>query len=1119
MITTTPSPRDLGLHSPVIGPWFDVDTVQLGLADADLAVPLSLAASREWRPPVAGILSLYISTPARPAGLARLRSPTGPAFDDNHLVACYEVLPEAGQRLAALMRQLPSLAGAASPTRPTRPSAHTFALEFTQASVDDALVLGLFPDLGFPPGLSTPADKLAYLGLSLDSGMVGNGAAPMRDLFRPGVTGGTSQKLLKLSTAQNVRLWAFDERGLAIDPGAVACWWHFLGSDATQGINQLYADGVDTRTAPIAAGADRLTVHLVNAHEGPLDATTRARVQTGSNVQGTGNLLHRGAGSDPVALSFTAAPASGPDDLPAPRMGVLPDGRLGSTVSLFAAGPLAPALNRDQARVAVLSMEHHLIGQPRHSAAGANAVAARRAADQERATTRVLVDRAAPGALLGSPVAVAQAALATWGLQDAGTPVNAQAALPALDVDWGVPAGPALPDVPPPPVSPAPTLTARALTGGGTAAGGTVAGQRILLDIDVGAALAGAWVRVWGQAIDLDTGTRRLTDGAAARVDTAGVAHALLSLPDGDVAPPAPLGVQILLVTLQGTRLWADARFDRPAPIGGSPVAAGSATGPFLLPEEGRSVPALDASTQLQAGSQVVAMGGASPALVDRSTLPLACRAAGTWARSATAGDALRLTPGAFKNSPAGDADAALTATGATVRRSLRQLPNAWQAGQPLPGQERREWVVAATNGNVARAVVSGGPALASRVPQAPHAQAHPLSRAGADVWAVGAQLQGPIVRAVAEYARERVSQHTVDLAVLASTPLASPAAAPTDTLWVAGLRTVAAGVEAEFLTSQLVSLSGSAYPFGQALTDIQAFLSGLPGSPTLPASVQAAAQEVVRALDRRFLAATYGAREAAVALAAAIGRAEDFIYIETPALDDRGFGQGDDAFHLLDALAQRLSDRPGLRLLLCLPVFLDDSVPRPLQRVRDAECRAAIDRLLTGREDRVAVFSPTAGPGRTLKLATTAVVVDDAWALVGSTHLWRRGLSHDSSYAVALTDERLLDGRPQEVITWRRQLCADRLGLTLAELPDTAPALVDAVRLLVDRGGLGRLAADRLRLPPEADSTVLPASTFTEADVWNPDGSLPADPTGFNPVTWALSLTPTAVTEGLATP
>jgi hypothetical protein len=1116
-ITLIPSPRTLGLHSPVIGPWFSADTVTLGLPEDDLAVPLTLGGNVEWRPPVAGFLSFYLATATRPAGLACLRGPSGAAFTDGRLVAVFEVLPEAGERLAQLMRALPTLGNPAVAGQATRPAIRTFALEFTASSpglafFDDRLS---FP---YPTGVDTAAKKLAYLGLSGTASALGNAAAPMRDLFRPGVFADASEVLMKFPTDTDARLWVFDARGRAVDPGAAACWWLYLATNATSGFVDLFAEGVDARTAPIAAGADRLSVQLVNPHEGSLDAATLARVNVGGNVSGAGALRFRGTGSGAVTLGVTAAPreapTGAPDDLPLPRVAVLPDGRLDTTASLFATGAVDPILRRDHVRVAVVSVEHHLTGQPRHADSAAPDPVKRRAADQERATTRQLVDRAARPALLHTPDAVAASVMAVLGLQDGGAALPAGLVAPVLGLDWGPLAG-APADVPVPSVA---TVTAAALIGAGTAAGSTVANQQALMTVDVGAAAAGAWLRCWTQGFDHAKGERFRLDGGAGVVNAAGQARVVVPLPDGDATPSAPMGVDVLVVTAQGKRMFADQRFPRPAPVGGTPVAAGAASGPFLLCEEGREVAALDAAAGVRSGTTVVALGGA-PALVDRLTIPAAARAEASFARAASAGDVVQLTQPAFVGAAQGDPAAALAAGGATVQRTARVLPAAWQAGFPLPGLERRELVASASSTNVSRATVGGGAALGNRHGLPPHAHGHPMCPAGPDVVAVGVEIQGPAVRGVAEYVRERVSTSTIALATtVAAADLAVPAAPASDSLWIAGLRTVAAGVEAEIGLAQLLdAVLGNAYPFGAGLDAVKAFLSGLPGGITLPTGISDTARRVARALDRRFLAAARGAREGATALAAAIARAEDLIVIETPALDDRTFGNTDDTIHLLQVLIDRMIARPGLRVVLCLPVFFDASVPRALQRIRDGEVRAALDRLASGdRERRVAVFSPSAGPGRSLKLATTAVIVDDAWAMVGTTHLWRRGLSYDSSYAVTVFDDRLEAGRPQEVLRFRRQLCADRLGVALAQVPDDAAALVDGVRALVTRGGFGRLVADPIR-PPQDEPTTLDASaTFIEADVWNPDGS---PPTGLNPLTAVLQLTPTAVAETFATP
>lgn len=1105
----SPAPESLGLHSPAIGPWFSDDALRLPLPEADLALPLTLSGNVRWLPPAAGFLSFFVATAARPLPIAHLRGPTGPAFTDDRLIAVFELLPQASARLAALMRMLPTLGTPTVANQATRSPVRTFALEFTDAATGLAFFNGRL-QFGFPPGVDTDEKKLNYLGLASGTGSITNAATPMRDLFRPGLSGTTGQFLMQFPAAAGVRLWAFDARGRALDPGAVACWWQRL-VDATNGFPNLLAPEATRAAQPIADDADRLLVQLVNAHEGPLDDATLARLTVGGNAAGTGALRHRGTGATGgIDLSFSAAPTDAtPDDLPLARMGVLPDGRLATTLSLFPDGPVDPLLRRDHVRVAVLSVEHQLTGQPRQVADTAPDPAKTRAADQQRTSTRILVDRSARPALLRTHSAVATEALAALRLQDAGTALPSRMVAPVAALDWG-PAEGALADVD---VPGSISLAAVAVAGAGTPAGTTVSDQRVLLTVELGAAAAGAWVRGWSQGFDHEKGERFRLDGASGRADADGRVRLFLPLPDGDSAPSTPLGVDLLVRTARGRRLFADQRFQRPSPLAGAAVSADAATGPFLLCEEGREVTALDAAAAIRPGTQVLALGGANPTRVDRATIPAAARVQDTLLRSASGALILRLTPPALKGAPTGDTDADLSSSGAVVRRSARTLPNAWQAGQPLPGQDRRELVTTATSANASRAVIGGGPALPDRAGLPAHLDGHPFCPAGPDVVGVGVRVEGPAVRGIAEFTRERTSSDTVDLVtVVADADLAVPAAPDEDSLWVAGLRTVAAGVEAEIGLAELSGLlTGSGYPFGQGLEAIRTALTGI----TIPAGINDTAGRVARALDRRFLAASRGAREGATALVAAIRRAEDFVYIETPAIDNRELGATDDRLHLVRALTDRLGERPGLRLLICLPVFLDSNLPKAVQRVRDAEARAALDALGAAfGEKRLAVFSPSAGPARTLKLATTTVIVDDAFILAGSTHLWRRGLSYDGSYAASLFDDRLAEGRPAEILAFRRQLIADRLGLELRELPEDPSDLVDAVRVLVARGGFGRLAAERLRPPTQAPTTA--SGSFTEADVWNPDGS-PSEV--LNLLAAAFGLLPGAVTEALHSP
>jgi hypothetical protein len=114
--------------------------------------------------------------------------------------------------------------------------------------------------------------------------------------------------------------------------------------------------------------------------------------------------------------------------------------------------------------------------------------------------------------------------------------------------------------------------------------------------------------------------------------------------------------------------------------------------------------------------------------------------------------------------------------------------------------------------------------------------------------------------------------------------------------------------------------------------------------------------------------------------------------------------------------------------------------------------------------------------------MATTTVIIDDAYALTGAAHLWRRGLTFDSSLAVAGFDETLVDGRPASVRTLRRALVAERLALPPELAPDDAQDLVFALKRTIAAGGQDRVKPGVF--PARTDDTGIPTQ-----DAWNPDG------------------------------
>jgi hypothetical protein len=90
--------------------------------------------------------------------------------------------------------------------------------------------------------------------------------------------------------------------------------------------------------------------------------------------------------------------------------------------------------------------------------------------------------------------------------------------------------------------------------------------------------------------------------------------------------------------------------------------------------------------------------------------------------------------------------------------------------------------------------------------------------------------------------------------------------------------------------------------------------------------------------------------------------------------------------------------------------------------------------------------------------------------------------LSWDSSLAATVFDERLIDGRPQDVRLFRIQLLADRLGIPVNRVPEDPAELVKAIREL-DTRGTERFSATPITRPS-------PTPQNADIDIWNPDGS-----------------------------
>jgi hypothetical protein len=841
----------------------------------------------------------------------------------------------------------------------------------------------------------------------------------------------------------------------------------------------------------------------------------------------------------------TTPPPDNPqvDSAPRARIAVLPDGNYGTTAAVWPGGPVHAGLARDFVRVAVLDEERHLLGVARRDSRQAAASADdRRASSQNRPSTRTSVSRTAGTA----PVLLATADAASGALLQLFTAGNpTRAVLGAADLAWGpTPTGlatiAAAPGYPPnlsdnAALSPA-TYRVRALAGGGTAAEDR---QAVLVEVNLGnAGFAGAWVRAWPLGFDLRTGLHFRLTGGGGRVDASGTAHLVMTLANGRVDAVGLLGMDMIVAHLDGNgtvvqRSYADRRFTRPAPDAGAAANAGAFAGgtSWVICETGQTATGPLPNGSVPPGGTVVVLSGAVPAIADRTTIPPAAwQTGGTLGGTIQVGDIVSLTETAFGSTPdradilgrplprestTGDPTGGLGAVPGVIVHRVGRAPLAGSilaSSAPYTLQDRLEVAAARTQGAGAPVAVLGGAPPLPWVHEAlPHFLGHPGAPAAIEIHGTGVALDGPPAVAVAEYVRERtaglgfgfvqtateparsvLTQSELAVVAEAATPLPAGAASTAAGSVVAVLRTGPVGQEG-LAGAAAGAVTSNLFPFSQSEDQLEGWLDTTFQDITNAIGTGGAGQELrnaaagqidsmTRALDRRVQAAAFGAREVATSLAAAFARAQDLIYIETPALDNLTHGPSGDTANLWQALITRMGQRRGLRLVVCVPTLLLPGVPEMLQSVRNSALIDALDAMRAAAGDRVAVFSPGAGAGRAVRLATTTVVVDDVLAITGTTHLWRRGLTWDSSLAAAVFDERVTDGRSSEVRAFRLQLLADRLGLPSTRIPLDAAELVRAIRDFDERGSVRRSATAIIK--PETPVTT------GDQDTWNPDGT-----------------------------
>lgn len=252
-----------------------------------------------------------------------------------------------------------------------------------------------------------------------------------------------------------------------------------------------------------------------------------------------------------------------------------------------------------------------------------------------------------------------------------------------------------------------------------------------------------------------------------------------------------------------------------------------------------------------------------------------------------------------------------------------------------------------------------------------------------------------------------------------------------------------------------------------ELIDDIADLLPG-PLSP-LPTMIPApdAGDRWVEEVKRDILNAKNGRRDSQWAWRWAIAHARNLIYVETPLFGSTAVGLGEHEINLIEQLKQRLTEVKNLRLILALPKRIPfgpgyESIAQRFYLARNE----AIAELQASAPKRVIAYHPMGFPGRPEVIRGTLAVVDDVWALLGSSSLSRRGLTFDGSTDLAFMDSTLREGVGDNIRKMRKNIMARALGLTATADGETATTNMvrlhqptqafELFREILERGGDG---------------------------------------------------------------
>jgi hypothetical protein len=215
--------------------------------------------------------------------------------------------------------------------------------------------------------------------------------------------------------------------------------------------------------------------------------------------------------------------------------------------------------------------------------------------------------------------------------------------------------------------------------------------------------------------------------------------------------------------------------------------------------------------------------------------------------------------------------------------------------------------------------------------------------------------------------------------------------------------------------------------------------------------------------LKRELSSACYGRRDSQWALKKAIQRARQFIYIETPGISFTQDTAQNYTADLLGLISAQISGNPGLKVIICSPKQ-PDYHPSYDQWIQ-SEIKKRYELLMAIEPKQLVCFHPIGFPGRPSNIESHTVIIDDCWALLGSSAFRRRGLAFDGSSDIVFTDGEWLNGLSPSIKNFRTSLLKKRLGFENLDAFDSKQNMLKdgrqsffLIRELLVAGGIGKI-------------------------------------------------------------